>query len=507
MTSSKALFYFCISTIIGILLQSIIKIPQAYTWGILISGILIIATSLIIGRRSFIILGFCILFLILGVIRLQISEFNIENDTLKKLNDSPKTITLLGQTIGEPDTRSSYQKLKIEVNDMGSIVLVTTGRYPEYHYLDKVKITGKLKTPPEFEDFNYKNYLLKDGIYSVIDFPKIELVSREHDYNAFSFLYEKVLFLKEKLRKSIDLNFSSPQNSILDGIVFGNDKNMPKDLKDKFNATGLSHITAVSGGNIVILISILMSFLLFLGLWRSHAFYISIIFIWVYIILVGFPASGVRAAIMGSILLLAEILGRQNTSSRIIMLAGSLMLFQNPFLLFYDVGFQLSFLASMGIIYLKPIIDSFLKFSHKFKSRSQFKVILNQRLKDLSDIISVTLSAQIFTLPIIIYNFGTVSLIAPITNLLILPIVPFLMVFGFLASLFGIFSGFLGWIFALPCYALLIYFLKVLDVFYQSWATKSFENVYWGWFLLYYIVLMVLVWFFKKKLKPKFLGY
>lgn len=526
MTPSKALFWFCISFIFGILMQSIVKIPHAYVWGILFFGVLTITMSFVADKNIFIILGFCLLFFVIGMVRLQIFEFNIANDKLSKLNDSPEKVTFNGQVIEEPDIRSSYQKLKVKVNDMETIVLVATGRYPEYNYLDEVKISGKLKNPPEFEEFNYKNYLLKEGIISLMDFPKIELVSKKSDYNIFSFFYEKVLFFKKKLNTSINSNFSPPQNFILGGVVFGNDKNWPKDLKDKFNTTGLSHVTAVSGSNIVILISTLVIILLALGLWRQQALYLSIILVWLYIILVGFTASSVRAGIMGSILLFAEALGRQNTSSRTIVLAASLMLLHNPMLLLYDIGFQLSFLASMGIIHLKPLIDylfATIKSSQLIKALQGWRLfvvekeaknnvkkveeLLKKQLKYLVDIIVITLSAQIFTLPIIVYNFGVLSLVSPITNLLVLPIIPPLMVFGFLASTFGIFSGFLGWVFALPCYALIFYLLKVLDIFHQPWAVKNFESVFLSWFFVYYFIVFILVWFLNKKIKPKFLGY
>ena len=115
------------------------------------------------------------LFLVLGITRVQISEFSIENNKLAKLNDAPNKITLIGQIIAEPDARDTSQKLKVKIGE--SIILVTAQRYPEYYYLDTIKITGKLKTPIVFDSFNYKNYLMKDGIYSVMDFPKIELLS------------------------------------------------------------------------------------------------------------------------------------------------------------------------------------------------------------------------------------------------------------------------------------------------------------------------------------------
>jgi len=514
MTPSKALFWFCFAFIVGIFLQSVVKIPQSFIWGILFFGTAIIFISfwsIKFSDFNFKIWGFCTLFLLLGILNLQITEFNIEQHKLKKINNSSEKITLTGQVIDEPDIVGRVQRLKVLVTDYESTILLTVSRYPEYNYLDKVKFTGYLKTPEIIGSFNYKNYLLKDGIYFVMDFPKIELVTKEHDYNIFSFLYEKILFFKSKLKSSIDFNFSSPQNFIIQGILLGNDKNTPKDLKEKFNVTGLSHITAVSGGNIVILINLLVPFLLILGFWRGQAFYFSIVFIWIYILLTGLPVSGIRAAIMGSVFLLAEKIGRQNSSSRIIIITATIMLIKNPLLLLYDIGFQLSFLASMGIIHLKPIIDSLIKLkkeeqaflNHNTSQESwagKFRNFIYQRLNYLLDIVSVTISAQIFVLPIIVYNFGSVSIVAPLTNLLILPIIPYLMIFGFASVSLGMFSNFLGWVFYLPCFIMLEYFLFIIDTFYTSWSVKMITDISVIWLLVYYIILSILVWYFNQRL-------
>lgn len=527
MTPSKALFWFCIVFVVGIFLASVIKIPQIFSWVFLFLGTLAFFTAtyyqnkrlsiFVVNTNSILVLGFCSFFLVLGIMRFQISEFTISQDTLSQLNDNPEKIYLVGQIIAEPDIRDTMQKLKIRITDTKSIVLVTAQRYPEYHYLDVVQINGKLKNPPNFEDFNYKNYLMKDGIYSVMDFPQIELfdvaqgklVSQKHDYNIFTYTYEKILFLKGKLMDSVDMNFSPPGSDIIKGVVFGNDKNMSKDTKNQFSATGLSHITAVSGSNIVILIEILMIFLLAVGLWRTQALYLAVILIWIYIVLIGFPVSGIRAGIMGSVGLLAQILGRQNTSARVLVIAGAVMLLQNPLLLLYDIGFQLSFLASLGIIYLKPIIDNLLRFNKKpgATSVSKKKSLIAKAGKILLDIISVTVAAQIFTLPIIVYNFGSISLVAPVTNILVLPIIPLLTVLGFLVSVAGIFSNVLGFIFSLPCVVLLAYIVKVLDIFSKPWAVKTVEHIHWFWPVVYYACLAMVVRFLDKKMKPKFLGY
>ncbi len=494
MSPSKILFYFCLSFIAGVLGQSLIHNSSPkyiqnqapyLALGFLVAGASVIAISFLLKKNRYAIFGFCLCFLVLGLLRFQMTEFTMSQSPLRKLNDAPEKVTLEGEVMDEPEAGDSFQKMKVAVGK--DVILVTTDLYPRYHYLDQVQITGKLKTPAVFEDFNYQNYLAKDGIYSVMDYASVDLVSDQHRYNLFSYAYEKLLLLKAPLIHSLDLAFPIPQNSIIQGVVYGDDSKMSQELKDKFNATGLSHVTAVSGGNVVIVISMITMLLLALGFWRSQAFYIAFIFIWFYIALVGFPASAVRAGIMGSVAIFAQALGRQNTSWRVLVMAAALMLLQNPILLLYDIGFQLSFLASLGIIHVKPIIDYFFRF-HK-----------NMFL----DIISVTISAQIFALPIIVYNFGNISLVSIITNVLVLPTVPFIMVLGFLSSALGIFSHFLGWLFSLPTWFLVTYFIKILNLFSRPWAVLVIDNVSWIWLVIYYIAISLAVWQLQKYLRSK----
>jgi len=524
MTPSKILFYFCLSFITGIFLQSILsaqggpawgwKIPQMLVCGILLLGIILIILSLLSfprKRESMVCavdsgfpvklgmtgtLGFCLLFLSLGILRMQISEFSIANDKLSKLNGTGK-ITLTGIILSEPDIRDTYQKLKVKVND--STVLITTNRYPEYNYLDKIKITGKLEAPTEDEEFSYKNYLMKDGIYSTIFYPKIEVLGKSRgSLTPANFLYEKILFLKQKIRDSIQYNFSPPESSILEGTILGDNGAMSQDLKDKLNTTGLRHIIAVSGTHVVILSAIIMSLLIALGLKRGNAFYFALIIICFYVVLTGLPASGVRAGIMGGLYLLAQKLGRQSFGIRVIVLACAVMLIFNPLLLIYDIGFQLSFLAVIGLIYLEPPLAVIIKIFIKNLPTQAGKI------ENFVKVISATLAAQVFTLPILIYSFGNISFVSPITNLLIEPAVYGLMVFGFVSAFVGIFSTALGWIVSIPCYFLLQYFLWIINFFSQPWAIKTFENIHWIWLAILYLMIIIATKFLHKKFIQKF---
>jgi competence protein ComEC len=308
-------------------------------------------------------------------------------------------------------------------------------------------------------------------------------------------LYEKILQIKEGMVNSINQNFSPPHSVLLQGILLGNNKTMTQDLRDKLNGTGLRYLTAISGLHVIILGEIVVFILLGLGLWRQQAFCLAIVFVWLYVIMTGFPASGIRAGIMGSVFLLSQVFGRQNTSTRTITIAAVIMLLQNPLLLLYDVGFQLSFLASMGIIHVKPLFDVLLK-----------KIFHGEAIY-LSNIIAITFAAQILTIPIMVFNFGTISLIAPLTNILIVPVMYFIMLSGFFTSVAGMISSILGLVFSVPAWILITYFLKIMDMFYQPWAVVQWQNVSWLWLVGYYFLLLVLIWWLNKRFQPEFLEY
>ena len=465
-------------------------------------------------------MGFSVLFLILGIWYHQQTELSIINDELRKFNDSNQNITLIGIISAEPDIREKNIKLTVAVEqlivnnkqaDLEAKVLVTTWRYSEYSYGDKLKIVGKLESPLEdigvgeedkssssslagAREFNYNDYLKKDGIYSIISWPEIELLEKESYRDPSSVIYAKILQVKEKLRKAIYQNLSPPQSTILGAIILGDKSRLSGSLKEKLSIVGLRHITAISGLHVTILTSILMTILIGLGLWRQQAFWFSIILITLFIIMTGLQPSAVRAGIMGGLFLSGQYLGRASVSSRSIIIAAALMLAYNPFLLKLDIGFQLSFLAMMGIIYLMPFFqDLFRKIPAIFQLKS---------------VLAMTLSAQVFTLPILIYNFGHFSLIAPIANILTVPFLPFIMLSGFIFAIAGIIFQPLGWALSLPAWGLLTYLVKLVEWFSGFfWVYFGIENLHWAWLVVLYSVLAFIAWRLREGRKLKFLQY
>lgn len=428
---------------------------------------------------------FLVVCLIFIVIVFFITPKILESEIPRSLPDEG---IFVGKIIKEPDIKSDNIKLTVKTDKYK--VLITVPNYPEYFYGDVLKIQGKLQIPEIFDEFNYKNYLAKDKIYFVIYYPKIEVLER----NTGSPIFGAILKFKNKITDKVENIMPFPEVSILEGVILGNKQIFSEKIKNDLSITGTSHIVAISGMNIVIISNILMFVLIGLGMWRKQAFWFVLILIFLFILMVGAPASAVRAGIMGAILLYAQKIGRLSNAARIVIFAGTIMLIFNPLLLRYDIGFQLSFLAVLGLIYIKPILD---KWIEKIKKQEQISFLLQ--------IITTTIAAQISVLPILVYNFGKISFISPITNILIVPFIEFFTILGFVFILGLMIFPFLGKILLWPAYLGGAYILKTIDLFSRiPWAAKQISNVHWIWISLYYLLIIAGLCFYAKKQKLRY---
>jgi competence protein ComEC len=219
------------------------------------------------------------------------------------------------------------------------------------------------------------------------------------------------------------------EHGLLIGILLGDKSAIDSDIIKNFQATGTTHIIAVSGFNISILIIALQKPSRYLG--RRWSFIFSVVAIVLFTIMTGGGASVVRAAIMGMLLLVANSLGRLYSITPALLLTAALMLLHSPLMLFYDAGFQLSFLATIGIVYGVPVFEALTE-----------KVNLVFGIKT---ILIATLCANLITMPLLLYEFQSISIISPLINVLILPLVPVIMLLGFIsiAPFFGTGFGFL----------------------------------------------------------------
>ncbi len=284
------------------------------------------------------------------------------------------------------------------------------------------------------------------------------------------------------LTAKADKIMPQPEAAVFDGMVLGYDKNIPASLKDIYNITGTRHILAISGMNISIVSLMLMSFGLALGLWRRQAFWLALAGIIAFVLLVGSPPSAVRAGLMAGIVLWARNHGRLFLAWRPLVLAAFFMVLLNPRLLIFDIGFQLSFLAVAGILYFKNFWD------HVFGWLP---------VKLARELLSLSFAAQITTWPIILYNFGTFSLVGPIANIFVVPLLNPIMLLGLG---FAIFSWWpiLSQVFLWPAWLILKLADKAVEFFATfPWASLNLGQP--GLIVLAYYPFLLWLWKFLER--------
>lgn len=402
-----------------------------------------------------------------------------------------KQVAIEGVIREDPDRRLSGAQYVIKVDRftnqpevLNGRLLIKTPLYPEYAYGDRLRISCRiLQTEPAKDGFRYDKYLANQGIFATCNQPKIEKISVGNG----SWVYSQILRFKYFIADRIDRLWSEPESSFMAGILYGSRAGLPPDITDAFNKTGVTHIIAVSGSNISIIAVSVMTLCLACGLHRRYAWWLVSGLIIMFVIFTGASASVVRAGIMGIIALVAKQVGRPVRMSIVLMVTAVGMTLANPYVLMWDAGFQLSFLATLGLIYINPILVRFVPL-HRCP-----KVIGVLGENGLT-----TISAILATLPLMLYQFGRLSLVAPIVNVLILWTIPYVMLVGFVATVGGILFVPLGQILAFPGVILMEYILRIVKFFGTlSFAALSFQLPFVGMVVLY-AALVYGVWRFSR---------
>lgn len=430
----------------------------------------------------------CFLSLLLGVLRFNASAppQDFDEGHPAHYNDQG-WVKIEGVVSGEPDVRDTYTNLRVAVakigvdgqeRDVKGIVLVRAPRYPEYDYGDELEIKGILETPPELEDFSYREYLARQGIYSTLWRPQIALMARGQG----SALRKALLGFKRRAQKVIALILHEPQAALLTGILLGIETGIPADLAKAFSATGTTHIIAISGFNISIIAG-LLSRLAQRLFGKRRAMPVALVGIIVYTILVGASAAVVRAAIMGCLYVIATHYGRQTEALTSLIAAATLMTLLNPQTL-WDLGFQLSFAATLGLILYTPPLQSWFE---RLLSSALSPGTARRAVEVLNEALIVTLAAQITTLPIIVYHFRRLSLVTLLSNFLILSAQPGVMLWGGLATMAGLIWLPLGQTIGWVAWLFLTYTIRAVEITASvPYASLNLGHVSPGLVWLYY---------------------
>ena len=469
-THPQAFIYFCLSFILGIFIGSFFHSDYIIYFLIIISLSLI---GILWKKKHVLMAVFLILIFISGYFYINKEIKNIlENEITKYFNSE---VLIKGKVVRYPKDDLETKKVVIKTNEVNeekndAHILIYTNK--NLNFNDEVVIKGRLEKPENFSNFNYEMYLANQGISGIIKKSEVEVISK-HNFFIFDF--------KKKAEEIVLKNLSISKAGMLNATILGETDNMNSELKQKLGFTGISHVIAISGQHIVLLCVIMLSFLSYIKVERKKSIIITFLFILFYVILIDFPASALRAFIMMSFVLFAELLGRQSDSLRSLVIAALLILIFNPLALVYDLGFQLSFLAVLGIIF----------FNRFFKSKLNF--IKNQFLNDL---VSVNFSAQVFVLPLLIYTFEYISLSSFITNILIVPISTILLILGFLCVVLSlIFPGF-SFLFFFPISIILGYILFIINIF--SFMIVEINNIPLIFIFITYLILGFLAYKLRK---------
>ena len=473
---SQIFFYLLSSFLLGVFLASFFNFSQSVIYILLIVNVGIVALFGLKNRWSLLI-AFILIVFVGGVARFNYSNLSIENQT----DLVGQEVSFNGYIDSEPDIDGNRTRFVFKTGD--ERILVTTNAFPRLEFGDRLSIKGELELPENFTDFDHVTYLKKDGIRMIIFYPKeikkTDLnLSRSIQFKVM--IYHNIFTLKNKFQNAINLSIPEPNAAFINGILLGTRQNIPDDLKNAFSKTGTTHILAISGYNIMIISeAILLGLVWFFR--RRVAFWISVAVIILFVILTGASASVIRAAVMGLLLSFAHGYGRLYDQKNSIILAGAAMVWFNPMVLVFDIGFQLSFAAVLGLIYIFPWLDYKLYqvskfvpilFSTRSKLQNRGSSISQLNQNDLREIgsglkelILMTLSAQVAVAPLLIYYFGNFSLISLPTNILILSFLPYAMLAGFIAGLAGMIFSPLGQLVGYIAWAITSYQIWVVEYF------------------------------------------
>ncbi len=513
MSLPRPLFWISLAFLLGIAIAGVVSLPIS-VW------LLLAAIALVLGllwrflthsidlsslAADITTATIFLVILFLGAARYQAAIPEFDAFDLAWYNDREYDMLITGWVAEPPDVRDSYANLRVRTTgiDTGDgddltisgFLLARVDPNDPYAYGDIVRLRGRLKTPPENEDFSYRDYLARQNIHAYMSSADVTPLPGKEGNLLAAGLYA----IKEKALAIIYRLFPDPEASLLAGILLGVDNGLPADLQQAFKDTGTSHIIAISGFNIAIIAELFLSlFGRLLGPRRGAV--AAAIGIGFYTLLVGAEAAVVRAAVMGLLALFARHVGRRQDGIITLFVVAVLMALVNPFYL-QDVGFQLSFAATLGLIlYAQPLEQLLTRLLTRYALRTQVDTYtgkpatpnpqLDSRIPQASSLISnfflLTLAAQVTTLPIMAYHFNRLSLVSFIANPFILPPQPAVMILGGLAVILGMIFQPLGQLAAFVAWPFVTYTIHMVDIFAQApGAAVSVDFPLWAVFAWY----------------------
>lgn len=490
----RPLFLFSIALIGGIITAFLTGSYLAIIMSIFVLTFLIIIISFKYPDERLIIISTLIFYSIGAIEYLYLDNLN----TNKFKEFSNQQVEINGYIDSEPDIREAkimyvVKTHKIISTDItknidGKVILTTlkSNSGTIYRYGSNIKINGQLSLPKTSRNpggFNYKKYLAQNGISANIfaKEDKIEIIPGEHS----NYLETSGFLIRDRMISVINRSLPKEQAALLNGMLIGYTAQMDKEMQKDFSNAGLSHIMAVSGMNIAFIVFPMMFVLKKLRLKQKVSNIIIIITVIIFCFITGFSPSVLRAAIMAIIILIGQIMRREADVITSISFASTILLLYNPNSLF-NIGFQLSFAATLSLILFYKTI----------RNHIDFKFIP----KVLTDVLAATIAAQLGVLPMIALYFNKISLISIVANLLVVPLVEIVTILGFVMVIIGQLSILISQ---------LIGYVNSTILTFILWVSKASSQIPYSvitvttppivFILIYYIIVLFFFWY-----KPTF---
>lgn len=441
-----------IVVIVGGLASGVLSRSFSSAWPYLMVALLVGAFTLVFWRR----VRFAPLLIVavassftLGYWRMDAMEARYDEQVVAFAPAVSQEVSFEGMIVRDPELRETNVVLFVEVEGSEQRIRVSASRELEVDYGDFVRVTGVLARPEPFESafgrmFPYERYLRVHGVTHTISFADVGVVSHGGGQGMLRMLFRA----KQRFAESVASLLPEPHASLALGLVLGEKHGLGDKLKSVFRMVGIIHIVVLSGYNLTIVAEALMRLLQPIFLPRMRAL-IGALAIVAFAVAVGPSATVVRATIMALLVLFARATGRTYVALRALLLAGACMIALNPHALAFDPGFQFSYLATLGLILLGPLVDRVVSFLPSYAGMREYA--------------SATIATQIAVAPLILWSIGTVSVIAVVANVLILIAVPIAMLLVFITGIIGLIAPTLTFA-AYPAYLVLTYILGAAEV-------------------------------------------
>lgn len=394
--------------------------------------------------------GVAVCFVWLGYVRhagVQPGEFSVaqvadgslhalEGSVVRVEGDEAKQRMTLAQVFVDGGLREDLVQVKMSI-------------FADVAVGDIVRFSCKLKRPEPFDDFAYDRFLAaKDILATCSIFSSPDVVGK--DASVVARFFATIDALHRFVVRMIDVVFPDSHAQLLAGLLIGDDA-FSSVWKERFLRTGTSHIVAASGSNVALTVSLLLAGLFGAGIPRKIATVFVFVGIAMFVVLAGGESAVVRAGIMAALVVFARATGRVSSVRNVLLCTVCVMLWHEPRILRDDVGFQLSVLSTMGLVWWSKSFSAFFSFlPERFGLREGF---------------STTLAATLATLPVTLWSMGQISFVGSLVNLLVLPLLPLAMAFGAFATVVGMVSPWAGRVVAFSAWWVLDVVLMVLREF------------------------------------------